>query len=243
MKKIEQADVLVLNGVELEEFMADALSGSDAAVIDCSVGVELLPAAGHDEHADHDHGHEHDHGHWDSHIWLDPANAARMALNLAEGFAQLDPERKSLYTANAQTICDLFQQTSTELRSAFDAADSLPELITFHDGFGYFAHAFDLHLLRAIEEEAGSEASAKEIVDISRLIRERSISLIFTEVNGSEATAKAISRETGCSIAQLTMLMDGSDVTDRDDLSSILARYTDALRANARAILGEVSLP
>lgn len=37
---------------------------------------------------------------------------------------------------------------------------SCRELITFHDGFSYFADAFDLTILRAMEEEAGSEASA-----------------------------------------------------------------------------------
>ena len=38
---------------------------------------------------------------------------------------------------------------------------SCRELITFHDGFSYFADAFDLTILRAMEEEAGSEASAR----------------------------------------------------------------------------------
>ena len=43
---------------------------------------------------------------------------------------------------------------------------SCRELITFHDGFSYFADAFDLTILRAMEEEAGSEASAREVADI-----------------------------------------------------------------------------
>ena len=70
-------------------------------------------------------------------------------------------------------------------------------LITFHDGFQYFAAAYDLPLLASIEEEAGSEASAKEIVEITDLVKEKGIPVIFTEVNGSDATAQAIRRENG----------------------------------------------
>ena len=69
----------------------------------------------------------------------------------------------------------------------------------------------DLPLLAAIEEEAGSEASAREIVEITELVKEYGIQVIFTEVNGSDATANAIRRETGCRVDRLTMLMDGPE--------------------------------
>ena len=83
--------------------------------------------------------------------------------------------------------------------------------------------------LKAIEEEAGSEASAKEIVEITDLVKEKGIPVIFTEVNGSDATAQAIRRETGCAVEQLTMIMDGPD----DQLEN----YYDALLANAKAVI------
>ena len=66
-------------------------------------------------------------------------------------------------------------------------------------------------LLASIEEEEGSEASAMEINEITQLVKEHQLPVIFTEVNGSDATANAISRETGCQVAQLTMLMDGPE--------------------------------
>ena len=53
--------------------------------------------------------------------------------------------------------------------------------------------------------------------------------MIFTEVNGSDATAQAIRRETGCAVEQLTMIMDGPD----DQLEN----YYDALLANAKAVI------
>jgi len=213
MKKIERTDVLALSGAGLEDFMSDALAITDAHVIDCSAGIELLPATGH-----HDHdGHDHDHGHFDPHYWMDPMRAQTMVDNLYLGFSDILPEHTALLysnSANAQRNLQISHDTALYLFE--QDTPSIPGLITFHDGFQYFANTLDLPLLRAIEEEAGSEASAKEIVDITHLVKERDIPVIFTESNGSDATAKAIARETGCTVAQLSMIMDGPDTVEED---------------------------
>ncbi len=60
------------------------------------------------------------------------------------------------------------------------------------------------------------------------LIAEYEIPAIFTEKNGSDATAQAISRETGVEVYQLDMIMSGSG----QDLSA----YVDAMNANYAVI-------
>jgi len=76
---LANADVLVINGAGLEEWLENAVeaSGFSGTTIDASTGVALMEFAddhGHDEHAhdedDHahdedDHDHDHDHGHDD----------------------------------------------------------------------------------------------------------------------------------------------------------------------------------
>ena len=118
---------------------------------------------------------------------MDPNRACQMIQTLADGLAQLDPDQAALYASNAQLAVDQIQQAYPVMQAAL--AD-LPcrELITFHDGFSYFADAFDLTILRAIEEEAGSEASAREVADIVAEIQTHQLPAIFTEVNGSDAT-------------------------------------------------------
>jgi len=216
MKKIEQADILALNGAELEEFMEDALDTSEALVADCSVGVELLESLHHDHHEGDEDGHGHDHGHFDPHYWMDPENAVIMAENLRDRLVLADPDHGAEYEANAQRTEEVLLRCEKDARTLLEKylPDGIPGLITFHDGFQYFAHAFGLPLLASIEEEAGSEASAREIVEITELVKERGLPVIFTEVNGSDATARAISRETGCRVAQLSMMMDGPDSSD-----------------------------
>lgn len=246
MKKIEGADVIALNGAGLEEFLEDALSASDAQVIDCSEGVELLENLSHHHDEDEEDEHGHDHGHWDPHYWMDPANARIMADNLRGGMVLADPDHADEYEANAVKTEELLLHVEEEARELLERylPDGVPGLITFHDGFQYFAKAFDLPLLASIEEEAGSEASAHEIVEITELVKEYDIPVIFTEVNGSDATAKAISRETGCKVAQLTMIMDGTDASDPEFGG---ARHYFRLRWNICSIIngfcGEGTVP
>lgn len=231
MKKIEQADVIALNGAGLEEFMEDALAASDAFVIDCSEGMDLLENLEH--HHEEGGEEDHDHGHWDPHYWMSPMHADHMVSRLREKLCEIDPEHERTYEENAGQVSAQLGTLDKELTDMFAALNGtgkeITGLITFHDGFQYFAWAYGLPLLESIEEEAGSEASAHEIVEITELVREYDIPVIFTEVNGSDATAKAISRETGCEVAQLTMVMDGPD----DGLSN----YLEGLRSNARTIV------
>ena len=217
MKAIEAADVIVMNGVGLEDFMADALATSDAPVIDCSEGVALLEAMGHE-------GHDHD-AEYDPHIWMDPERAAQMVWNVATVLSEVDTMNGDLYTANASAAEARLQ---SEVVGVEDP-DILAGLITFHDGFQYFAQATGLDLLKAIEEEEGAEASAAEIKEIVGLIGDYDIPAIFTEKNGSDATAQAISRETGCAVEQLDLIMSGD--------GSGIQPYLDAMNQNINTVL------
>ena len=225
MKKLERADLIALNGAGLEDFLSDALATSDAEVVDCSAGAELLENLSHD----HKEGDEdHDHGHYDPHYWMDPENMEQMVYNIRDGLSQADPEHAGEYEENAAEQAGLLHTWDDALQDMIQEAEEnagveISGLITFHDGFRYFAEAFDLPLLASIEEEEGSEASAKEINEIAGLVKEYSLPVIFTEVNGSDATAQAIARETGCAVAQLSMCMDGPEEGTLSDYYTVLA--------------------
>lgn len=231
MKLIESADVIAMNGAGLEDFMDDALSAAKGSVIDCSEGVQLLEAVGHDHHD----GDESDGEHYDPHIWMDPENAMIMAGNIQRGLSQADPDNAQAYSDNLASATVLLSSWDSNFQDMIQEAEqeggvTISGLITFHDGFQYFAKALDLPLLAAIEEEEGSEASAQVINETVSLVKENNIPIIFTEINGSDATAQAIARETGCQVGQLTMLMDGPN-------DGKLSNYLDGLSSNVTAIV------
>lgn len=215
MKAIEQADILIMNGAGLEDFMSDALAQTNAAVIDCSEGVALLAAQGHE-------GHDHE-TEYDPHIWMTKDGTAAMMRAILDGLTRLDESNAQRYTDNFNAACTLLSDIPDET-----APLACPYFITFHDGFQYFSNAFGLTLLKSIEEEEGSEASAAEIKEIVTLIEEYDIPAIFTEKNGSDATAQAIARETGVAVYQLDMIMSGE--------GSGIGPYLDAMNANLDTI-------
>lgn len=199
----EAAELIVISGAGLEDFMEDLLLGK--SVIDSSCGIDAL-------HADHAHGHDHDHAE-DAHIWLSPANAKQMATNICTGLTEKYPAHKAAFEANLQTLLAdidaLAQYAETQLSSL-----SCRELITFHDGFSYLAEAFDLHILAAVEEESGSEASAAELKTLIQLVREHNLPAVFTERSGSVSAADVIAAETGVKIYTLDMAMSGDSWLD-----------------------------
>ena len=192
------AELIVLSGGGLEDFMSDILA--DKPVIDSSAGIPLLECA--EEH-DHDHHHEED-----NHFWLSPGNAAMMATNICQGLSRQYSEYSTIFAENLQSLlADILaveNYANTQLKDL-----SCRELITFHDGFSHLADAFDLTVLKAMEEESGSEASASELKELITLVRSHNLPAVFTERNGSTAAAGVISAETGVRVFALDMAISG----------------------------------
>lgn len=201
VRAAEAAEVIVTSGAGLEDFLDDILRGNKS-VIESGAGIQLLVC-------EHEHEHEHEHYHEDDpHIWLSPENAKLMAANIARGLSEKYPMHRDSFEANlALLFADLeaLQRYGNEQLSSLSSR----QLITFHDGFSYFAHSFDLTILKAVEEESGSEASATELRSLTELVRANDVPAVFTEVNGSTAAADIIAAETGVKRYALDMAMSG----------------------------------
>ena len=156
---------------------------------------------------------------------MDPANAQVMLGTIADQLGQITgQDLQARCTEVQQQVEQASQQWKEQLTTLSD-----PKLITFHDGFQYFSRSFGLELLKAIEEEEGSEASAQEIKEIVSLVEQYHLPAIFTEVNGSGSTAQAISRESGCGVYQLNMIMSGDGTG--------IQPYLDAMQNNIDTIV------
>lgn len=202
VRAAEAAQLVVISGAGLDGFIDD-LSVEDANIIDSSHGIDLLGCQEHHGHEDHDHGHDHQ---TDAHIWLSPINAKAMVDNICRGLSARYPEHRQTFEANLMALnekLDALQAYGEAQLSQLQCR----KLITFHDGFSYLAHAFDLTILEAIEEESGSEASAQELIHLIGLVREHRLPAVFTETNGSVSAADIICAETGVCAYTLDMGM------------------------------------
>ena len=202
MRAIEAADAVILSGAGLEDFLEDALTSANT-VIDASRDIALHCG----EHHHEEDGHHHDN---DPHIWLSIENARKMAENICLGLSTQYPECAKTFSENLNALNQEFDNLKAYAETAFSTIESR-NLITFHDGFSYFAEEWDLHILRAVEEESGSEASAAELKELIGLIRQYELAAIFTEENSSASAAGIIAKETGISVYTLSMGMSVQD--------------------------------
>lgn len=205
-KALESAQLVVISGAGLEAFLPDI---EKKKIVDASTGIELHCADSTDAHT-HDESHNHSK---DPHIWLSVANAKDMCKNIFNGLVAKYPEHSANiaenYSALETRLTELEHYAMIQLSQTTHS-----ELITFHDGFHYLAEGFNLKILRAIEEESGSEASAHELKELITVVREHQLPAIFTERSGSTSSADIISRETGVPVYTLDMAMSGNSYFD-----------------------------
>ena len=201
LQAIEGAQLIVISGGGLEDFMADIVPADKT--VDASKDLEM--------HCGHEHkGHSHAH---DPHIWLSPLLAKEMVSNICAGLQAKFPEHTNTFYTNEQILhreLDALYRFGTEQLAGLSSR----QLITFHDGFHYFAECFDLEILHAVEEESGSEASAQELIELIGLVEEHQLPAIFTERSGSTSAAQVIASETGAKIYTLDMAMAGDSYYD-----------------------------
>ncbi|MXZ62221.1 MAG: zinc ABC transporter substrate-binding protein [Chloroflexi bacterium] len=180
IRKIDDADVVIVNGFNLEESILgtifEHLPGS-ATLIVAAKGIEPLEGGHHhdhghghedeDDHAhedDDDHGHEDDHAEvmapegaelavadGDPHMWLTVKNAMVYVQNIADGLAAADPDNAAEYRQRAEAYLAELQALDEEVHAAIS---QIPQdhrvLIVYHDAFQYFAVEYGLELAAAV---------------------------------------------------------------------------------------------
>ena len=131
---------------------------------------------GHDDHAGHHVGHNH--GEFDAHIWLDPANAKEMVLEISHELSELDPSNKSKYEDNASKTIVALDKLIEEVDKSLSKDISY---IVFHDAYQYFEKRFGVIPAGALTLNPDVLPGAKQIADIQDVINDKGIKCIFSE--------------------------------------------------------------
>lgn len=223
-KQIHDADLIVINGLELEEFLEDTLKDTNAIILDTSEGVKLKEynedehEDDHDEHEDdHDHEEEHEddhhghhHGQYDPHIWLSPINAKVQASNIADALTKIAPENKSTFQSNLNSLNTKLDQLNEEVKAELTKLDITPYIV-FHDAYHYFEENFDVHAVAFLEEFAGKEPTAEYLTEVIDIIEDNEVKVMFTEPQFSPKLVQTLSNDYNLAVGELDPL--GKTVT------------------------------
>lgn len=236
---MQQADVVLVNGLHFEGFLQRLIdsSATKATVVELTRGVETIEAKDEDEHhheeASEEGGHHHDGT--DPHAFQSVANAEIYVNNIADAFCAADAAGCNGYKANAAAYIVTLEALDDQVKAA---VASIPAdkriIITSHDAFGYFEHAYGIRFLAPEGISTESEASAADVAKLVRQVREDKASAIFVENITDPRLSKQIADETGLKIGG-TLYSDALS-----EANGPASNYIDMMRHNVNTIKGAI---
>jgi ABC-type Zn uptake system ZnuABC Zn-binding protein ZnuA len=190
---LSKADLILVNGLRLEDPTADLARENkpkDTPIL--TLGDAVLPR----EQWIFDFSFPKKDGKPNPHLWTDPLFAIRYAQVIHDEYTRLDPEGKATYDANLATFTTAATALSDAMRTATKTVEH-PDLLTYHDGFAYFARDYGWRVIGAIQPSNFEEPSPREVVALIDQIKRAKVPAIFgSEVFPSTVLAQ-IGRATG----------------------------------------------
>ncbi len=224
IRRLEQADLLVVNGLQLEEWLVKLVDRLPAkkrpAIVACSDGLEaeLIFSLGGASHHAHHPGEpkgskelgKHAHGERSAnpHIWLDPRLARHAVSNITAALVALDKAGAARYRANSEAYGLVLSQLDVELEGALKGLRSRA-FVTLHDAFPYFVRRYGLRLTGVLEEVPEVPPSPKYLSGLVKRMRSENARVIFTEPGNTRNLARQLGADMGLPVAELDTLETG----------------------------------
>lgn len=227
LAKIEDADVLILNGgVEAwGESVASQLKDTTVAVVIAGEGLFTLEG-GEDKHEGEAAHQEEGLVSTDPHAWLNPMLYKQQAARVAEAFIAADPENADVYRANLATLSSELDALDSDYRAGLASCVS-DEFVTAHTAFAYLAEHYGLHQVAISGISPETEPSPAELAEVADFVREHNVKHIFFETLVSPRLSETIANEVGAQ----TLVLDPLEGLTKEDLDSGKS-YLSVMREN-----------
>ena len=224
--RIEQADLIVINGLGMEDAFHDALSRRGGDVLDCGAGLGealaayagKLPASRGGEH----HGHEHADSGVDPHIFAGPRLAALMAEGIAEELARRDPAHAARYRENAAGLGAGLGELLERLRRLTQRGGSPVRVLLQHDALSYLAADAGLEVLDIVQETSSEAPTASHLMRILEEARQERPDLLLGERQFTDKTMRMLSEEAGIPLLCLDSLASGPEDVPADQYLRVM---------------------
>ncbi|MCZ4304056.1 zinc ABC transporter substrate-binding protein [Zoogloeaceae bacterium G21618-S1] len=202
IRRMSQTDLVIANGLGFDPWIARMVAAAryKGRVLTVSDGITPLMADAHDDHDDEPSGsHAHAaHGAADPHAWLDINHAKHYVGAIAATLGTLDPAGASHYADRATAYNAQLDALDAELRRRFSALPAHRRtVVTPHDAFGYFAHAYDLHFVAPAGLSNEASPSAANLAALIDQLRQLKVPVVFFESFADERLIERIRQATG----------------------------------------------
>jgi len=208
---LEAADLILISGAGLEEWLAGALAtiGGTDKVRDLGEGVDLRMPTDADPSQDEEEGEHGDEA--DPHYWLSAPGARLMVTNARDALIEAAPDAGAAISDRADDLLARLDAADSEIR---DMIGAIPEeqrkIVTDHDALGYFIEEYGLEFIGSVFPtlDVASEPSARDIEELVAEIRANGVTAIFTESAVNPRLAQAVAGETEARIVDEPLYTD-----------------------------------
>ncbi|MFF2189621.1 zinc ABC transporter substrate-binding protein AztC [Streptomyces sp. NPDC058155] len=229
---VEQADLVVHNGLGLEEnVLRHVEAAKEAGVSTLAVGDAVNPITYRSgESADEP----------DPHFWTDPERVREavdlIADEVAENVKGVDREAVE---RNASAYGAKIAALSSWMRTAFDEIpEERRQLVTNHHVFGYLAQRFGFRIVGAVVPSGTTLASpsASDLTSLATAIEKAGVRAIFADSSQPDRLAQVLKQETEIDVDVVPLFSES--LTEKGKGA---ATYLQMMRANTRSIATALS--
>ncbi|MBD2117469.1 MULTISPECIES: metal ABC transporter solute-binding protein, Zn/Mn family [Microcystis] len=221
---LEKADLILYNGYNLEPGLIKMINSTGIKAKKVAVGEAITPLQLEKEGQKVP----------DPHVWGSAKNGIIMVEKIRDQLIELSPEDKEIFTENAAQLIAELENLDRWITAAIETIPpSQRQLVTTHDAFQYYAHAYGLKVagtLIGISTE--EQPSAQTVKNLADAIKNLQVPAIFAETTINPTLITTVAAEAGVKLAPQQLYSDSiGAVGTRGD------SYVKMLRENTRSIV------
>lgn len=195
MKKLENADIFIINGLGMESFIDKALSSNqEMQIIDSSTNIQNLIS---------------DEDEINAHLWTNIEKYITQVENVTGGLKANNPENAEIYEKNANQYIEELKQLRERYLSELEGLKG-KKAICLNEAFEYMGQELGLEMTTVETDHEESTMSAEMLRSIIDEAKAENIEMIIIDKNDNKANAETIANETGTTIYELNSGLSGS---------------------------------
>ncbi|EEY98601.1 zinc ABC transporter-binding protein ZnuA [Vibrio sp. RC586] len=208
VKRIQQADLVIWFGQDLEPFMSKLLADRQSTLTLSQ--IPNLALHEYSEEGEHDHNGHH-HGSHDPHFWLGVEQAGQVASAITERLIALDEANQQQYQDNLVRFLATLAEQDNVIGEKLKPVTTVPYYV-FHDAYGYFERNFSLNNLGHFTVSPERKPGAKTLITIKQTLNSQAVKCVFAEPQFEPAIIESVVRGTSAKIGTLDPLGSAIEV-------------------------------
>ena len=208
MRKLENLDVIIINGIGHDEFikpMLKAIDNDKLVVIDTSKGLPLIPVFGK-HYAFEEEGKVA----YNSHTYIAITGAIQQMQKIARKLGKLCPDQAGQFVQNVRAYSIKLRKMLQSALMQIDALDlNKLRIATVHDGYSYLFQELGIEVSAVVQPRHGVKPSARQLQDTIKRIKRAKVNVLFGELDYEKKYVDIIYNETGCRLYALSHISNG----------------------------------